>query len=88
MTITTIVISKQELSARKMLTMTPLRLSVQVIGVLRIKRLSPSLLTEAGIEDRSNASLCLDPYRSAESVGRYRLSSVWSIPEDSLNAIV
>ena len=86
MTITTIVISK--LSARKMLTMTPLRLSVQVIGVLRIKRLSPSILTEAGIEDRSNASLCLDPYQSTESVGRYRLSSVWSIPEDTLNAIV
>lgn len=52
-----------------MLTIAPRQLSVHVLGTLRIKRLSPSLLAEAEIEDRSDdGRLCLDLYQSTEAL--------------------
>lgn len=63
--ITTVVIPKQELPTRKMPTMIPLRLSVQVLGVLKIERLSPSLLGEAGIETGATV-LCAWIYNTTQ----------------------
>ena len=52
------------------------------------QKAKPLHLTEAAIENRSDCPLSLDLFQSAERVGHYRLSLVYSISQGSCNATV